>query len=398
MNNSQIQQTAFQLVSAAKTGKPDSTNLVPHCTNPECPFFSHDNPHDTSWYTEHNTYCTKAFGTVQRYRCRHCGKTFSTQSFSIDYWVQHPVDYLPLIQSLVSTSGQGNMTRFTNLRYEVIQNRYERLCRLFLALHANLRTQLNLDENIVLDGFESFSCSQFFPNNINILAGENSEIIYGMSFAQLRRKGRMTGGQKLKRSELEARYGKAPRKAIELAVASLIKDFCKLLSDRNIPMKIMKTDEHKAYPRALKRVPESAEYLRHEQYPSATARTPCNPLFPVNYVDRQFRKDQANHVRETVQFARCPAAMMVRLSIYQMYHNYLIPRRVKEQRKGNWQTRAELQGLGAEKVLATLGQHLGKRVFLRKLDLWETERMTWLQEWRNEGVCSGRRIPKFILV
>ena len=89
---------------------------------------------------------------------------------------------------------------------------------------------------------------------------------------------------------------------------------------------------------------------------------------------------------------------MVRLSIYQMYHNYLIPRRVRELRKGNWQTRGELQGLNAEKVLAALGQLWGRRVFFRKLDLWETERMTWLQEWRNEGVYSGRRIPKYILV
>ena len=90
MNNSQIQQTAFQLVSAAKTGKPDDSDLVPHCTNPECPFFS----------------------------------------------------------------------------------------------HANLRTQLNLDENCVLDGFESFSRSQFFFNYTTILVGESSEIIYGMSFGQ----------------------------------------------------------------------------------------------------------------------------------------------------------------------------------------------------------------------
>ncbi len=208
----------------------------------------------------------------------------------------------------------------------------------------------------------------------------------------------MTDEQKRKRSELEAEYGKAPPKAIELSVASLIQDFCKLLSNRQSLQKIIKTDEHKAYPQALRQVPESSEYLKHEQYSSTKARTHANPLFPVNYVDRQFRKDLANHVRETVQFARCPAAMMVRLSIYQMYHNYVMPRRVREQRKGNWETRAEYQGLNAEKVVDAVQQLWGKRVFLRKHDLWESEKMTWLMGWRNEGICSGRRIPKYIQV
>lgn len=398
MNNSIIPQTAFSMVSAAEIWKPQLNDPAPHCTNPDCPFFLHDDPNDTSWRCKHNTYQTKAFGTVQRYRCRHCGKTFSTQSFSIDYWVQRPVDYLPLIQSLISTSGQGNMTRFTHLRYEVIQNRYERLCRFFLAVNADLRKHLSLEEDCVLDGFESFSRSQYFPNNINILVGSDSEMIYGMSFAQLRRKGRMTPKQKARRSELEEQYGKAPPKTVELSIASLINDYCNLLSSRHLSKRVLKTDEHKAYPRALNRVPRSREYLQHEQYSSHTARTPLNPLFPVNYVDRQIRKDQANHIRETVQFARCPAAMMVRLTVYQMYHNYLMPRRVRAQRKGNWQTRGEMQGLTGQQVLTTLHKHWGKRVFLKSHDLWETEQTTWLKAWQNVGISSGRRIPKFIFI
>ena len=34
------------------------------------------------------------------------------------------------------------------------------------------------------------------------------------------------------------------------------------------------------------------------------ARTKNNRLFAVNYLDREIRKDNASHVRETVQFSR----------------------------------------------------------------------------------------------
>ena len=398
MNRSISPQTALDLISAVKPPKSPTFNPAPHCTNPQCRFFHHNDPHDTSWRSDHGTYSTKAFGTVQRYRCHSCGKTFSTQSFSMDYWVHHPVDYLPLIQNLVSTSGQGNMSRFHHLRYEVIQNRYERISRFFLALHAYLRSHLSLEEDFVLDGFESFSCSQFFPNNINLLVGDGSEFIYGMGYAQLRRKGRMTDAQKRRRAELEAYYGKAPPKAVETSVASLIEDLCILLSRKPVSRKLLKTDEHKAYVRALQRMNKSAEYLEHVQYSSKAARTPQNPLFPVNYVDRQIRKDQINHVRETVQFARCPAAMMVRLTVYQGYHNYLMPRRVRAQRKGNWETRGEHLGLRSDRVLAAIGRYWGRRVFLNKSALWESEKMTWLLGWRNQGMEMGRRQPQYTLV
>jgi len=38
-----------------------------------------------------------------------------------------------------------------------------------------------------------------------------------------------------------------------------------------------------------------------------------NLLFVANYLDRQIRKDNANHVRQTIQFAQCPQAMMAKL-------------------------------------------------------------------------------------
>ena len=370
----------------------------PHCVNPQCCRFDHPGETDTCWWVPHGEYQTRAFGTIPRYRCLHCGKTFSRQSFSMDYYVKKPVDYIGLIVSLVSTSGQSNMTRFTGLRYELIQNRYERLARFFLALHAALRNQVSADEDFVLDGFESFTCSQYFPNNIQVLVGASSEFIYGMGFAQLRRKGRMTSKQKQKRSDLEHQWGKAPPKAVEMSVASLLDDLVKLLRGRGLEKKILKTDQHKAYPRAFRSICGIDANLDHQEYSSTAARTTANPLFAVNYVDRQIRKDQINHVRETVQFARCPTAMMIRLTIYQMYHNYLMPRRVRQQRRGDWETRGEFLGMHSKVFFAVLESLWGTRVFLNKTQLWAEERHTWLMKWRNSRIPMCRYVPAYIRV
>ena len=314
----------------------------PHCPNPECPNF--DNPKDENWFARHGSHHTKAFGTVRRYRCKSCRKTFSAQTFSIDYYAKKVIDYQFLLQQVVTASGLNDISRVMEVSTETVENRCERLARSCLAIHSDLLQELTLIEDLAADGFESFSHSQHFPNNINIFVGAKSEFIYAQSFANLRRKGRMTPQQKKKRRELEA-IAKADPKAIEKSFRGLVEDLIQFLKEKDVTRKVITTDEHKAYPRAFAKVKEFAQYFIQKTVSSRKARTIGNPLFPVNYIDRQIRKDVSDHVRETVQFAKCPSAMMIRLAIYRYHHNCLIARRVCEERAGNPETHAERAGI-----------------------------------------------------
>jgi len=143
---------------------------------------------------------------------------------------------------------------------------------------------------------------------------------------------------------------------------------------RAVTRKTLFTDEHPAYPRAFSRIPS----------------------FPVNHVDRQVRKENSDHLRETVKFAKCPSALMARMAVYRFYHNCLIPRRVHESRRGNNETHAERAGLPPEKLSLLISSHWMHRCFLHKQDLGIEERTTWLCGWRNPGVHFGRYIPKYI--
>lgn len=71
-----------------------------HCPNPACARHADAPPRDSrpegvesSWYVQRGTYETKAFGTVRRFRCKECGKFFSDQTLSIDYYAKKKIDY-----------------------------------------------------------------------------------------------------------------------------------------------------------------------------------------------------------------------------------------------------------------------------------------------------------------
>jgi hypothetical protein len=99
------------------------------------------------------------------------------------------------------------------------------------------------------------------------------------------------------------------------------------------PRLILRTDEHPAYPKAIARTERLQQAMRaqsfvHETYSSRTPRTLSNPLFPVNYFDREMRKDLAAFRRESTCFTRNVANGLMRLSLYTVWHNYFKPRRI----------------------------------------------------------------------
>ena len=250
---------------------PQLPPLPPHCPNPHCEHYLA--PLEQSWFTPHGDYPTAAFGTVPRFRCRSCGKTFSTQTFSVDYYAKIKVDYKRLLMHLVTSSGVLDMSRFFHLRAETITNRLERLARIGLAVHSDLLKELPFGEDIAADGLESFTSSQFYPCHINSFVGSGSEFIYSLGFSPLRRKGRMTAEQRIRRAVLE-QTGKAEPKAVENSFRTLTADMVQRIAEKgdgaHAGKRRLFTDEHPAYPRAFSKV-------RDLRRCSATRRSPPEP-------------------------------------------------------------------------------------------------------------------------
>jgi hypothetical protein len=62
--------------------------------------------------------------------------------------------------------------------------------------------------------------------------------------------------------------------------------------------------------------------VAHHTISSRAARTPRNPLFPINLLDLLIRHSGANHKRESIAFSKRRQSAAARISIFAVWRNY----------------------------------------------------------------------------
>ena len=299
--------------------------------------------------------------TIPRYQCSRCRRSFSSQTFSTTYWLKRARQLQNTWDMLLSCGGFRQIARVHRCSPTTVMTHAARLGRhalLWLEAH---RPRTAPSEPLVVDGFESFEFSQYSPLHLNLAVGARSHLIYAFTDAELRRKGRMTPAQKRKRRRLEARFGRPDPRALELGMAALLR----LLAPPGSEVELH-SDEHPAYPRAWKRVPEVT--VQHRVTPSRQARTTRNPLFPVNRVDLWLRHSGANHKRETIAFSKRRASVVERAAILAVFLNF--QKSFSENQRDA--TPAQRLGILPNKLLTS--QVLAKRLFPSRIPLppaWE---------------------------
>ncbi|MEZ5063215.1 MAG: hypothetical protein R3B81_00685 [bacterium] len=235
---------------------------------------------------------------------------------------------------------------------------------------------LKLSEIVVIDGFESFAHSQFYPCHLNLAVGAESHFTYAFAEAELRRKGTMTVWQKHRRAELERQHGRPDPKAIEKSVAELV-----AMLPSSTGVLSVRTDEHPAYPRAFRR---SGRRIQHMKTSSAEARVPSNPLFPVNLADLLIRHSGANHKRETIAFSKTLQSAVERLAIFVVWRNFAKSFSEKVQ------DATPAMRLGVARAKRSVEEILGSRLFVSKTVLPGR----WGGYYRREVVTLPRGLSR----
>lgn len=350
------------------------------CPNVDCK--NHHNPPRGRWFWKAGHYSSRFSGRVQRFLCLDCLHRFSVQTFSIDYYAKRKTDYHAIDRQVRSTGSIRDISRDLSVSPATVINRISRLARNALAVHAHLTATAPYRESLVADGFESFCGSQYFPNNITLLAGKESQYLYFANYCTLRRKGRMTDEQKRTRLQLEQRW-KADPQAVRKAFDELITH---IRCDGTSP--VLFTDEKREYRRSLRGTP-----ITHIRVNSQLPRTVSNDLFSVNYLDREIRKDCANHVRETVCFSRNVNNCMERLWVYFAYHNYSKQYRI---RSGERRTHAQVAGIESTEIKKVLKSYYTRRSFLSRIDLTGSMRLLWLRKLETPLAGVPKHTPKYL--
>ncbi len=351
----------------------------PFCPNPACRFHRKDRPR---WRFEPDgTYERRTPPhVVQRWRCVTCRRRFSAQTFRTTYWLRRPDLLRPVFYRLLGCSGFRQIAREFGVSPQTVGRMSERLGRHCLLFHQARRPRGPIGEELSLDSFVSFEYSQYFPTSYHLAVGRKSHFAYGFTESEMRRKGRMTRGQKLKRVSLERELGRPDPKAIEddvLALLEIVAPHPQALH--------LHTDEHKAYSRAIRR----ARHLdvRHETISSRAARVPSNPLFPVNLLDLLLRHSGSNHKRETIAFSKRRASAVERIAVFFVWRNWI------KWFSEKWQDGTPAMRLGLADARLTVEDVLAARLFPHRIPLPARWRPYYWRTLRTRAIarCAVHR-------
>jgi hypothetical protein len=341
--------------------------IPPFCPRKECGNHWLKAP-ETGWYQNFGFHPTKTFGNVPRFKCNTCGKTFSVQTFKLNYYCKKLISYQDVQELLSSSMSLRATARYLHVSMGSVTNRIQRLNRQGLSIHGKVLEEIKLAENLAADGFETFTVNRTFPNDINIVAGSQSQFVYAWNVASLKQTGRITEDQKENREE--------SGKGIEFPADEIKNSFREILDvvgelhaaapERELTLF---TDEKKEYESAVQesdRLKEAikAETFIHKIVSSKAPRIKSNPLFPCYYMDREFRKDLANHGYETVCFAKNMNRMMERISVYLFHHNCFKPWRIVDKDKKSIPIHAEVAGIPARSLKKHMSGMFTWRKFL----------------------------------
>ncbi len=248
------------------------------------------------------------------------------------------------MHSAVAGSGIRRIAHTLGVAHATVARHLTRAGRQSLVFHRQMVRKTPRSEAVVIDGFETFEYSQFFPCHYNLAVGHESWFLYHFTDSPLRRKGTMTPDQKKRRVELEARLGRPDPKAVENGVFELVSVVWEtplpvstpgVREDHDAPhppIYTLYSDDHPAYRRAVRRFdracsPTDRPRLQHRTTPSTAPRTSSNNLFPCNLTDLLLRHCGANHRRETIAYDKRRQGGLERAAIFTVWRNAIKWRR-----------------------------------------------------------------------
>ncbi|MBL6991186.1 MAG: hypothetical protein ISR65_15485 [Bacteriovoracaceae bacterium] len=289
----------------------------PYCPNKDC--MHHHTPNCRFYYLNGVIKTAKFPFVNQRYICRYCKTQFSSNTFTMDFR-KKIAGVNPIIMELKANGmTHRSVGKLLNISEDMSRKRCADLSRQAMIKENLLARQIVIKEDVAYDGFETFSHSQFSPCYVNTAVGSQSFYTYATTFSPLNRKGRMTKQQKQTNKKLREKHGKYPTDSIRQQSSYIFK---KLLNYcQTLPLKLH-TDEHKAYLNAIKfDLPDGT--IEHHTTNSKQARTPKNPLFPVNHLHMIKRHFNSAHRRETIAFNKHEAGLMDMVTLNRIHKNFM---------------------------------------------------------------------------
>ena len=295
----------------------------PHCPNHNCKFH---NPLQKGFLCKKDgTYLRKTDNRrIQRYSCLSCKRSFSTQTFSVTYWLKNPRLIKDVFMKTVGCMANRQIARDLRLNPVTIDRIIARMARHCYLFHIRNILKTPPPKEIVIDGFVSFERSQYYPFHHHNAVEKDIDFFWYFTDSEVRRSGTMTGKQAARRDELEELFGRPDPQAVRKDVTHLIE-----VTLRNGLSAVVHSDGHQSYPRAIQ---DTKCDITHVVTSGKDHRDKHNRLWSINLLDSLIRHSNSNHKRETIAWSKRRQSSADRLVIFLVWRNYIKVRREKKQK------------------------------------------------------------------
>lgn len=253
---------------------------------------------------------------IPRFRCRCCGKTFSRQTFRVDYRDRRPETNRPLIELVSAGVGLREAGRKLHLRVRSVQWKVRKIARQLRALHDNFANDLPAGSSYLMDELQSFAGSSIRPVTLPLVVERESWFVVSMAVGSIRRPTRPGSTRRRRQEHDEARNGRRRETGRE-TVATVLRELDARAAHG--PLRIL-TDRKPRY-RTL--VPSAlgprAQHLRHAK---GTTITRGHPLLPV-HVTIGMARDHCSRLRPGSWLAaRSESGLRDQVTVFVAYRNY----------------------------------------------------------------------------
>jgi len=294
---------------------------------PFCPYRScarHSDPRP-GFCIRHGTYSAQCRAhAVQRYRCRTCRRTFSRQTFRVDFRDHRPDLNSALFLELASGLGLRQSARNLKLSLSCTVLKFRKIARHLRRLNLTLRRPIQgSSARFHLDEFETYETERNTrPLTVPMLIESESRYILWSESATIRARGKMTEKRRQAIAKAEKRHGRR-RDLSRRALARTMQRAVDLAP--GLGTVVLETDEKTAYPK-LARGAFGKKRLVHRQTSSKLVRNTLNPLFPINHEEALARDLMGRLRRESWLVSKKRRFLDLALQLHMAYRN-LVRRR-----------------------------------------------------------------------
>jgi transposase-like protein len=329
----------------------------PRCPHLGCPNHLDPNPRAFRPHGSYRALCRPH--PIPRFRCSNCLRTFSRQTFRMDYRDHRPDLNARLFQSLASGLGLRQTSRNLRLSLRCTELKFRKIARHLRRLNLNLRRALPEGATLQLDELETYEGRRNTrPLSVPVLIEARTRFVIWAESAAIRPRGKMTPARGRAMAEDEKRFGRRrdrSRRSLRRTLgrgADLVGGLHRLH---------FQTDMKSSYV-PLAREAFGKARLVHSQTSGRLPRAVANPLFPINHTEAMARDLTGRLRRESWLVSKKRRFLDLGLQIFLAYRNYV-------RRRFNFDRQSPAQMLGFAP---------------RRLE--ETELLSWRQDWAGRSI------------